>query len=183
MEPDEVDITLDLGPARDAAERTRERLIALRRRFDLSAFEHTRSVRIAPLVTPHSHPVLTLSCWDHDDVSLLMAYLHEQMHWRLTSWSEAHPDDWRRLLGALAACYPGAPAAVPEGASDLASTHLHLIINWLEIDATSQFFSRDSVEATARARPFYRWIYSRVLADWTALRELFVVHGVVARGE
>jgi hypothetical protein len=57
----DIEVVLDLDSLRRNAERTRDGLLDLRRRFDLSRFEYTRRVRIAPLEIPHSHPTLTLN--------------------------------------------------------------------------------------------------------------------------
>jgi hypothetical protein len=76
-------IELDLDAVRKAGDRVRTRLLRLRREFDLTPFEYTRRVRIAPLEIPHSHPVLTLNTRTEDDHALLCTYIHEQMHWYL----------------------------------------------------------------------------------------------------
>jgi len=79
-------------------------------------------------------------------------------------------------MGALHERYRDVPAAPPEAAPDEFSTYVHLMINWLEIDATARFIVREKVIAYARARPFYRWMYRTVLADWEELRDLYAAH-------
>jgi hypothetical protein len=89
MEPNRPPLTIsvDFAAVRDSAERVRGMLLDMRARFDLSPFEYTRQVRIAPTEIPHSHPVLTLNTWVRDDLGLLLMYVHEQMHWYVTWWS------------------------------------------------------------------------------------------------
>lgn len=173
MLPDDFDITLDLAPAQRGAERVRDRLLDLRRRHDLARFEYTRKVRIAPTEIPHSHPILTLNSFVSDDLSLLSTYLHEQMHWYLTWYSHAHAAQWHALLRHLRERYPKLPNGTAGGAQDEFSTYLHLIVNWLEIESASQFVERTTIVALVGARPFYRWPYRTVIADWEPLGILY----------
>jgi len=69
--------------------------------------------------------------------------------------------------------YPQAPIGFPEGANDEYSTYLHLLVNWLEIEAASQFMARERAEEIARKKRYYRWIYRTVLSDWRNLEDLF----------
>jgi hypothetical protein len=84
-----------------------------------------------------------------------------------------HADQWRHILTNLRNRYPQVPTRGPDGASDEFSTYLHLIVNWLEIDATSQFFDRERVIAHVRALPYYRWIYRTVTDDRQPLGTLY----------
>src|SRR5947209_14112195 len=93
-------------------------LVDLRGRFDLSQFEYTRRIRIAPTEIPHSHPTLTLNTWVQDDLGLLSTYLHEQMHWYVTWYSHVHSPQWSKLLEVLRARYPAVPVGTAEGAPD-----------------------------------------------------------------
>jgi hypothetical protein len=179
MSRHDLDLTLDLAAAQRSAARVRDMLTGLRNRFDLSPFEYTRQVRIAPLEIPHSHPVLTLNSFARDEIGLVTTYLHEQMHWYLTWYSHAHAARWTALLATLQARYPDAPVGTPEATPDRYSVDLHLVVNWLEIDVAARFLERDRVIAHARALPFYRWMYRTVIADWDALGALYADHEVV----
>jgi hypothetical protein len=64
-------VTLDLTSAQRAAERVRELLLVLRKDFDLAPFEYCRTVRIAPLEIPYSHPEITLGTWATGELALL----------------------------------------------------------------------------------------------------------------
>jgi hypothetical protein len=102
-------------------------------------------------------------------------YLHEQLHWYVTWYSHAEPRSWGALFRTLRENYPD----VPPGAGDTFSAYLHLIVNWLEIDAVSRFMDRDRVLVHVRELPFYRWMYRTVVADWEPLSALYVKHGLL----
>jgi len=176
---DELDLEIDLAPAQRAAARVRDMLTGLRKCHDLARFEYTKRVRIAPTEIPHSHPVLTLNTFLRDDVALLSAYLHEQMHWYVSWYSKSRPSDWDTLLARLRARYPQVPAAGDGGAQDEFSTYLHLLVNWCEVDAASRFVSRETIARHVGTLPFYRWIYRTVLDDWAELAALYRATGAV----
>ena len=177
---DDIEIEIDLASVQAAAARVCDMLTGLRQRYDLSRFEYTRKVRIAPTEMPHSHPVLTLNTsFVRDEVALLSAYLHEQLHWYLTWHSKSRPSDWETLFAQLRARYPQVPAASAGGAQDEFSTYLHLVVNWCEVEAASQFVGRDAAVEHVGRLPFYRWIYRTVLADWDELGALYRETGVV----
>lgn len=178
-QPSDLDITLDFNAVQRGAERVRDMLIDASSRLDLSRFEYCRQVRIAPTEIPHSHPRLTLNTWIRDDLSLLSMYLHEQMHWYVTWCSHAHVPQWRQLFSLLRERYPTVPVGGTEGANDEFSTYLHLLVNWLEIEAVSQFIDRDRVVAYVRSMPFYRWIYQTVIDDWQSLGVLYLEQGMM----
>lgn len=171
--PRDIEIVLDFSTVQRAAARVQERLLNIRSKFDLSQFEYCNQVRIAPTEIPHSHPQITLNTWIREDISLLSTYLHEQMHWYVTWYSHAHQELWGEVFQELRTRYPGAPVGGAEGARDEFSTYLHLIVNWLEIEATSQFTDGDSVLRHVRALPFYRWVYAPVIDDWEPLADLY----------
>jgi hypothetical protein len=154
-------------------------LTSLRQRYDLAPFEYTRRVRIAPTGIPHSHPVLTLNSFVRDEVALLSTYLHEQIHWYLTWCSKSRASDWETLFARLRARYPQVPAVADGGAQDGFSTYLHLLVNWCEVEAASQFVERNVIVQHVGSLPFYRWIYRTVLDDWDELGALYREIGVV----
>ena len=59
------------------------------------------------------------------------------------------------------------------------ATYLHLVVNWLEIAATSEFIGRERAVAVAAAQRSYRWLYRTVLKDWDALGEIYERHDIV----
>jgi hypothetical protein len=56
VDPNNFTIEIDLVAVRKAAEDVRDRLTQIRRQLDLTTYEYTRRVRIAPTEIPHSHP-------------------------------------------------------------------------------------------------------------------------------
>jgi hypothetical protein len=52
-------------------------------------------------------------------------------------------------------------------------------VNWLEIEAASQFMVRERAEEIARKKHYYRWMYRMVLSDWRSLEELFRAYEMV----
>jgi hypothetical protein len=175
----DIEVVLDLDSVHRNAERTRDRLLDLRRRFDLARFEYTRRVRIAPLEIPHSHPTLTLNGFARDDLGVLTTYLHEQMHWYVVWYSHIEAVQWHEIWRALRARYPDVPAGKPEGAADAFSVYLHLIVNWLEVDVASQFIEREKVVTHVCGLPFYRWMYRTVIEDWDWLGKLYADQGLI----
>jgi hypothetical protein len=177
---DDLVVRLDLTSAQRSAERVRDMLLRLRKHFDLAPFEYCRKVRIAPIEIPFSHPEITLNTWVNDELALLASYLHEQMHWYVTWFSHFHAEQWRRILTNLRNRYPQVPTTGPEGARDEYSTYLHLIVNWLEVDATTRFFDREPVIAHVRALPYYRRIYRTATDDdWGPLGVLYADYRLV----
>lgn len=169
--------SIDLSTAQAGAERIIECIKRLREQHNIRQFEYTDHLRVAPNEFPHSHPVLTLNTRLFNPEEILCEYLHEQMHWYEERIGCARAES--PLLAELKRRYPQAPIGFPEGANDEYSTYLHLLVNWLEIEAASQFISRERAEEIARQKHYYRWMYRTVLADWQSLEGLFREHKVV----
>ncbi len=172
-------IGIDLSHAERNAIAVRDRLIALRTKYALGAYEYCKEVRIAPGALPYSHPVIRLNTALFTETALLANYLHEQMHWYVTWYSHKHTDQWRGVWTALEGRYPDPPTGRGEGADTLASTHLHLIVNWLEIESLSSLIGAEAARAHVVNLRYYRWIYASVIRDWQALRELYASHQLV----
>jgi hypothetical protein len=170
--PDDLEIDIDLTTAQRGAERVRDMLRSLRQRFDLRPFEYSKQVRVAPTEIPYSHPRITLGTFVRDDLGLLSMFLHEQMHWYVTWYSHAHVREWQLIFARLHEQYPHVPTGEAGGAQDDFSTYLHLLVNWLEVEAVSRFIDRSQVVQHVRALPFYRWIYQTVIEDWEQLGAL-----------
>jgi hypothetical protein len=174
---DEFRYSIDLSRAQAGAEKIIACIKRWQEHHDIGRFEYTNHLRVAPTEIPHSHPVLTLNTALYDPEEILCEYLHEQMHWYVVRLGCA--DEGSPLIAELKQRYPQVPAGFPEGANDEYSTYLHLLINWLEIEAASQFMARERAEAIARKKHYYRWMYRTVLSDWRSLGELFRAHGIV----
>jgi len=176
---DDFAVTFDFTSVQRSAERVSALLLRLRNEFDLAPFEYCRTVRIAPLEIPYSHPEITLGTWANGELALLASYLHEQMHWYATWYSHVRTEQWHDIIAELRQRYPQAPVRGPEGAPDEYSTYLHLVVNWLEIEVTSRFFDRAQVIAHVGALPYYRWIYRTVIDDWQPLGALYAARTLV----
>ncbi|MEM1383155.1 MAG: hypothetical protein AAGG06_05880 [Pseudomonadota bacterium] len=163
-------VSTDLGTARQNAARAEAMLHRLRAAYDLSQYEFTKAVRIAPGEIPHSHPVLTLStAWIGDADRFLAMYLHEQMHWYLTDHRSAALEE---TMAPLRHRYPDVPSPASQRARDEASIYLHLVVNLLEIVAVESLIGADRARPIFETPPVYPWIYATVLAareDITAL--------------
>jgi hypothetical protein len=173
---DDLRYSIDLSVAQTGAERIIECIRRLREWHDTRPFEFTKHVRVAPTELPHSHPILTFNTQLYDPEEILCEYLHGQMHWYTERLNCASADS--PLIAELKQRYPHAPTGFPEGANDEYATYLHLLVNWLEIEAASRFLKRERAEEIARRKRHYRWIYHTVLADWLALEELFRTHNI-----
>jgi hypothetical protein len=172
-------ICIDLSHAERNAIAVREMLIALRAKYAIGPFEYCKEVSIAPGVLPYSHPVIRLNTALFTETALLANYLHEQMHWYVTWYSHKHTDQWRAVWEALEQRYPDPPIGRGEGADTLSSTHLHLIVNWLEIEALSSLIGAETARAHVANLHYYRWIYASVIRDWQALGELYASRQLV----
>ena len=172
-------IGIDLSHAERNAIAVREMLIALSTKYALGPYEYCKEVSIAPGVLPYSHPVIRLHTALFTETALLANFIHEQMHWYVTWYSHKHTDKWRSVWTALEYRYPDPPIGRGEGADTLASTHLHLIVNWLEIEALSSLIGAEAARAHVANLHYYRWIYATVIRDWQALGELYTSHQLV----
>jgi hypothetical protein len=174
---DGVRIDIDLGEAEREAERIRTWLAALRRRHDLARFEYTRHVRIVPAGPTHSHPILTLGTrFTETEDLLLSTYLHEQMHWYLWMLGGPDNDPVAPFFDELVRRYPQAPTWLPEGARSYEQTYVHLVVCWLEIEATAELIGRARANRMADTTWGYRWVYRTVIADRDPLGELLSAH-------
>jgi hypothetical protein len=176
---DDVRVDIDLGEAEREADRIRAWLIALRRRHDLTRFEFTRHVRIVPAGPTYSHPILTLGTrFTETEDLLLSTYLHEQMHWYLWLLGGPDHDPVSPFFDELVRRYPQAPIWLPEGARSYEQTYMHLVVCWLEIEATAELIGRTRANRMADTTFGYRWIYRTVIADRDPLGALFTEHGL-----
>jgi len=171
MKPQEdfsIEIDLELGQQR--ADAARRLLVNLRDQHDLTSWEYTTKVRIAPFEVPHSHPVLTLNArLVEDEDAFLATYLHEQIHWALTLHRE---EETEVAVERLKALYPDAHTAFPETAQNEQSTYLHLVVNYLELMVVSEIIGRERAESQTQRRRVYTWIYRAVLDDWDDIETL-----------
>lgn len=176
-----IAVEIDLSQVRGHAEAARNLLLDLRARYDLSRWEYTRIIRIAPYERSQSHPVLTLNlrhlvAGGRDEDAFLSEYLHEQVHWALVIHRE---DETARAIDRFRAAYPELHSGRPETADNEGSTYLHLAVNWLEISATAEFLGRERAEAVASGSRIYSRIYRTVIDDHDEIETIMTEAGLL----
>jgi hypothetical protein len=157
-----IAISLKHDSPREAA--TRDALIALLERHDLTRWLFTRTVVIDEASIPHTHPVLTLHARHAAQEDLLLStFVHEQLHWHLSSKRGAT----QRAIAEIRALWPDAPTGFPAGAQDLASTYLHVVVNELEWRSTESLIGEERAAAvmTFWCTDHYRAIYRFVMEN------------------
>ncbi len=156
-------------------QRSCDQLERLLTAYDLSPWTFTTSIRMADFAVPHSHPVLTLNTRHlHDDLQALSTFLHEQIHW----FEEANPARVAAAVAEFRHLYPNAPASMPEGAADLDSTYLHLVVCPLEFAALTRLLGLAEAREVIGAKPYYTWLYERTLADWDLIHDVLTRHAL-----
>lgn len=169
------DFSISLGhnSAREkAAEKQLRRLLD---QYDVSRFSFTYSIRINQGDVPHSHPVLTLNTVHlGDDKNALSTLLHEQLHWHSLIKESATA----RAISDLQKIYPNVPVGGGEGARDIYSTYMHLIVCLQEFDALASYIGRDEAKQVLSGKRHYRWIYKQVLENSEKLRAVLQHHGI-----
>ncbi len=171
----DVEISIDLEWVQNGAERAVSLLQELRETYELTRFEFTDKIRIAPLEIPHSHPVLTLNTryisGDHQtNLKFLSVYLHEQFHWGLCGLPDGRVETLKECLRTL---YPGFHKEPLEGARDEESSYLHLIVNWLEFNALSQLIGMEEARQIMLEFDIYTHIYQTVVVDYEMLQQFY----------
>jgi hypothetical protein len=172
-------IDIDLSAAQALAEKVRNALVMLRERYNLGRYEYTKKVRIAPTELCYSHPVLTLNTSLRAENAILCTYLHEQMHWYLTWYSHVNRSGWQEIWSTIRQTYPSLPVGFPQGANDEHSSYLHIIVNYLEIEAAGDVLGSDIARDVAAKNFVYRGIYEIVLREWESLTALYRRHGLI----
>jgi hypothetical protein len=171
--PPALDITLARGTQRE--ERTRDQLLRIIAKHDVSRWVRTTTLRIEEGAIPFSHPVLRLNTRHlSDDHALLSTFLHEQIHWLLTERRGA----CREALKDLRPRYLEIPVGHPEGARDRESSYLHLVVNYLELVALEEMIGAEAARTVFDfwLTDHYTGIYRIVLNDREAIAEIVERH-------
>ena len=131
----------------------------------------TNDIKIEENTIPHSHPVLTIGTHaiyiKNPDV-LLSTFLHEQIHWYLTTL------DLSEYFKILESRYPNIGAGSPNWAATQHSSYLHIIVNFMELDILEKIIGQ---ERTQKVFDFlvtdhYKEIYKLVKRDSKTLKTL-----------
>jgi len=176
-----MDISVDLSMARKGAEAAKAMLTELRMRYDLSRWEFTDKVRIAPFEIPHSHPVLTLNSQyaigpGKDEELFLATYVHEQIHWLL---DDHRSEGTERASEEFKGKYPNFHEGTPSTAQDEYSTYLHFAVNWLELTALIELHGTERARAILARHRIYSKIYGAVLTETDVIETVLLKTGVL----
>jgi len=139
---------------------TEDLLRKMLEQYDLEPLVFTYDILIKDDAIPHSHPVLTLNgSMPGDYSSLLASFIHEQMHWYMSSRRGA----MFAAIEELQREYPCLPNEKNKIARSEFSTYLHLIINMLEFQGIERFFGLEQAKMIISQKSYYTWIYKQVL--------------------
>jgi hypothetical protein len=144
-------IDVDLEHAQREGERVANLLAALRRRHDLARFEYTTIVRIVPGGDTFAFPVLTLGNRFAENEDILLSPTCTSRCTGISGTSaRAERDMVAPFFDKLVRRYPDAPTTLPDGARNYEATYIHLVVNWLELAATSELIGRPRAFALGR---------------------------------
>jgi hypothetical protein len=175
----ELEIVIDLSRAETGAEAAREMLSDLCVRHDLSRWEYTDKVRIAPYEIPHSHPILTLNSQyaigpGKDEDLFLATYIHEQLHWALDEYLE---QETAQVIEIFKSRYPDFHKAEPLTAKDEYSTYLHILVNWLEYAIMTELVGPKLAAEVISKYRHYTKIYQIVVQDFAEIEKTLTKAG------
>jgi len=174
------DVTIQPAHSSAQEQQAKAQLERLLRQYDLSKYIFTDTVIIEDRAIPHSHPVLTLNTRHlNDDDAALSTFLHEQIHWFL----EARPQQTEAAEKELKNWYPNPPVGPPDGAQNLESDYLHLIVCELEREADLKLLGAERTQAVISfwAGDHYKWVYKTVIADHERIQALIQRHNLEIR--
>ena len=145
-------------------------------KFDLSPYFFTRKIQIEKFVIPHDYPVLTLNPSHNDEPDFLLStFLHEELHRFLSGPNEQKTQAViRKLREKFAHVAVGGQA----GASDEASSYLHLVVCWFELQADKKYLGNDRAYEVIRSTKHYTWIYEHVLSYEKYIGDLIARNGL-----
>ncbi len=164
-----ITITTKSGTPKE--EETKQRLLKLLEKFDVSKYLITSEMIIEEGAIPHSHPVVTINTRTYQiEENILMVFLHEQLHWYL----DEHEEAVSKAVEELRKIYPEVPVGYPEGARNEDSTYLHLVLCTLEFNVAKELFGEKMAHDLLEywKTDVYRWIYRTVQNDYSQLAEL-----------
>jgi hypothetical protein len=138
--------------------------------YDLSGFLYSKNIFVESMVTPRSHPVLTLNTrYAERPHKILSSWLHEEFHW----WMDQNPKKTKLAINELKISFPNSPNGIELNAD---STFLHLIVCYLELKALSFYLgekeARLIIEEMMNKDKLYPWIYYQVLYKDLAIKQV-----------
>jgi hypothetical protein len=171
-------IEISLAHGSPAEMQTRDELLALVAKYNLSDWLWTRKIVIDQSAIPHSHPVLTIHTRHlHNDLLLLSTLVHEEYHW----YETAHPKKVSAAIADLKVSYPGLPVGGSDGASDEESSYLHVIVCYVEWQKMKQLVGAEQARSAMEfwATDHYRAIYKLVLEHEQQIGTIVSRHGLL----
>lgn len=152
----------------------KQNMLHLAQVYDLSPFLFTKKIQIQSQVIPHSHPVLTLNTRHADEPKkILSLLLHEELHW----WAIKKKPAVELAILELKKIYPKAPVTRGSGPD---STHLHLIVCYLELKALGHYLgakeARLVVTDIMKRDKIYPWVYYQILNKDFAIKKIVEKH-------
>jgi hypothetical protein len=164
--------------ARELEQQTREQLQKVLSEYNVSPWIYKRRVKIdASSVGESGSYMITLSTQHvDDDLGLLSEFIHEQIH-RITY--EKRLAERNAAIKELKSLYPDAPAEKPEGGPNEFVTYMHLVINWLELDAMTELVGEETARRLAAEEPHYTWINKRILEDTDQIGSVLAKHDLL----
>lgn len=175
-----MDVAVETKHGSADEQAAKEMLESLLVSYDVFNWAFTKRVVIDETSIPHSHPILTLSprVLFREPAGLLSMYLHEQIHWQLV----AQRRQVRAARRELRRLFPSVPARRDGGAKSKRSTYLHLLVNWLEVEAlrsaAGDDIARRMLAATADG-PVYGWVYRQVRDRNADIGAVVKAHGLL----
>jgi hypothetical protein len=156
-----------------AEEQTRDQLLQLLQRYDLTRWRFTEDVQIEEGAISHSHPVLTLNTRYLEDDDLLLAdYVHEQLHW----FSKDGTGRVAAAMRELEQLCPDLPTEFPAGSGDRFSTYLHLVICYLEYVALIELIGPTKAREAVGRRHVYTAIYATIVGEYDRIGAVVARH-------
>jgi hypothetical protein len=153
---------------------TRRQLRDVLAEYDVDPWVFERAIRVDATSSGSSEPVITLSTQHRgDDLGLLAEFVHEQIHIFVKGPS------LRAALDTLRTMYPDAPTERPRGGPSATATYLHLVVNWLELDAMAELVGEAPARRRMDEKEYYTWINDRVLDDTQTLGRLLAEHDLL----
>lgn len=156
-----------------------EKLVRILQQYELRPWIVQPEIVISGEGIPHSHPELTLTtgpAYFEDDNRQLSTFIHEQIHWYLSE--KVNKAALSRVLSQLRDLYPEVPVGDGQGARSTFSTRLHLVVNWLELDAGVELLGEAEARRIASTYSHYQWIYESVLEDTATIGAIIASEGL-----
>lgn len=174
-----TEIELVHGDSAETA--TREQLLKLLSKYDLESWLYTKQIAIESgrSSIPHSHPVLTLNTRHRkDDDLLLSTFIHEELHWFITSLGTRD-----EILSQLRNYFPDAQFEFPQGSGDMEGTYFHIIICHLEYKAIQKLLGELKAFQVFSfwKQDHYKWIYQTVMDNQEFLDGLCRRHNLFVK--